>query len=386
VRPVSIVTADGSRADVDVSIIIPHYLGDVLSDCLKHIFAANPGPSVEVIVVDDQPRVDGSIACARAAFPSIRIVKTSDRHGFGAACNAGLLIARGKYVAILNNDALVAPDWLEPLIAAGEANPEVGVFQAKIRSHQHPERFDYSGAAGGMMDLLGFPFAFGRMFDAIEEDRGQYDVPRDIFWAVGTGMFIRRSCLEATGAFDEAFYMHMEEIDLCWRMRLAGFRVRSCPKSVIYHRNGFTLKPGSFRKAYLNHRNNVVLLLKNLPWSRVAWVLPLRVLLLAALALFGLMRRDWKHPLAAALGVTCVGVRALSILRRRAIARRVRRVPDSDVLAALHPGSIVMSHFVLGASTASDVIDSTPRLRRPRMSGDALLAAAGRPRAGVVAS
>jgi GT2 family glycosyltransferase len=355
-----------------VSVIIPHYLGDVVSRCLHSIARAPSAVSFEVIVVDDQPHDDGSLSRARAAFPALRVAKTHGRHGFGTACNAGLAVARGKYLALLNNDAVVAQGWLEPLVDAAERDPGVGVLQAKIRSLQHPERFDYSGAAGGLMDWLGFPFALGRVFDAIEKDHGQYDRPRDIFWAVGCALFIRRSALEVTGGFDESFYMHMEEIDLCWRMHAAGFRVRSCPASVIYHENGHSLKQGSFKKAYLNHRNNLVLLLKNMPWSRLVWVLPVRLILIGAVAVLGIMRRDLLQPLAAVLGAAWVLVHTVGILRRRRLSRAARTVPDAAVLDQLQPSAIVIDHFVRRTMTAAQLLAPTEREARrtaPAMRG-----------------
>ena len=347
-----------------VSVVIPHYLGDVVSRCLHSIARAPSAASFEVIVVDDQPRDDGSIARATSSFPELRVTKTHGGHGFGAACNAGIRAARGKYLAILNNDVEVAPGWLDALVSAAEADPKIGILQAKIRSLRNHGQFDYSGAAGGMIDWLGFPFAVGRVFDEIEEDRGQHDAPRDIFWAVGSAFLIRRSCLELAGLFDERFYMHMEEIDLAWRVQLAGFRVVSCPAAVAHHWNGFSLRQGCFRKAFLNHRNNLVLLLKNLPAGRLAIVMPARIGLELATIVYGLLRRDWRHPLAAILGMLWVLCHVGQVLRRRQEARQARRVPDKVVLQRMHPRSIVVDHF-LGGMTAAAIAGSAATARRP---------------------
>jgi GT2 family glycosyltransferase len=348
-----------------VSVVIPHYLGDVVSRCLRSLLSAPTSASFEVIVVDDQPHDDGSLGRVRAAFPGTRVTKTQGRHGFGAACNAGIRIARGRYLVILNNDVEVAPGLIDAFVRGAEADPSIGILQAKVLSLRDPRRFDYSGAAGGLIDWLGFPFALGRVFDAIEEDRGQYDAPCEIFWAVGTALLIRRSCLNITGLFDEAFYMHMEEIDLAWRAQLAGFRVVSCPSAVAYHWNGFSLRQGCFRKAFLNHRNNIALLLKNLPWCRLAWTLPLRFLLMFGVVLLVVVRRDWKQPLAAALGMLWVFIHIASILQRRSQARSTRQLSDAFVLKRMHPRSIVVDYFVRRKNVHA--IATTSARRRPRI-------------------
>jgi GT2 family glycosyltransferase len=329
---------------------------------------ASASVSFEVIVVDDQPRDDGSIGAATALFPGVRVAKTTDRHGFGAACNAGIAVARGRYIAILNNDVEVAPGWLDALVAAADAHPTVGILQAKILSLHDRTRFDYSGAAGGMIDWLGYPYALGRVFDDIEVDHGQYDEPCEIFWAVGSAMLITRACLDRVGGFDESFFMHMEEMDLAWRAQLAGFQVRSCPAAVVYHHNGYTLQPRSFRKAYLNHRNSLVILLKNLPLSHLLWHLPIRVGMELMTAIYGLVRRDWKHPVAALAGLLWLVGHLPTVLRRRFAARRTRIVPDRQVLSRMYPRSIVVEHFAFGrrpsfGAAPTPVLQAEPAIR-----------------------
>jgi GT2 family glycosyltransferase len=350
-------------------VIIPHYLGNVLFRCVECIERTGAGCAFEVIVVDDQPRDDGSIARALAAFPRTRVAKTHGAHGFGAACNAGIRAARGQYFVILNNDVEVAPGSLDAFVGAAVADPTIGIVQGKIRCIRDPTRFDYSGAAGGLIDWLGFPFALGRVFEDIEEDLGQYDTSRGIFWAVGSGLLVRRSCLEAVGLFDEDFYMHMEEIDLAWRVQLAGFRVVSCPAAVIYHWNGFTLRQGCFRKAFLNHRNNLVLLTKNLPATRLAAVVPLRIGLAIATIVYGVLRRDWRRPLASLLGMLWVFIHIRAVLQRRFAARATRQIPDEVVLRRMYPRSVVLDHFIRGRDVATIMAGTaipTAAIRSPR--------------------
>ena len=344
-----------------VSVVIPHYLGDILSECLAFVYARTQGYPFEVIVADDQPRDDGSLGRALSRFPDIRIVKTGGGHGkpskgMGAGCNRGLEVARGRYAMLLNTDVEVAEGWLHPLVAAVEADGTVGACQPKVLSIRDRQRFDSGGAAGGMIDVLGYPFCLGRMFDTVEEDSGQYDRTRDIFWAMGGAMFLRVSCLETTGLMDEGFYMHMEEIDLCWRLYLAGYRVISVPQSVVYHYGGWSLGAERLKKAYLNHRNSLVMVLKNWSAAHLAWIFPARVCLEAATVLMAVSKRDWKHPLAALAGILWVLTHPVDILRRRRAAQRSRTATDGEVVKRMFRGSVAFRYFVGGVRTATELL------------------------------
>ena len=331
-----------------LTVVIPHYLGDVLSRAVASVRDHSPAGSVEVVVADDQPRDDGSISRARMELPSLRVVPVGGGRGFGAAVNAGLRAASCDLVFLLNNDAVVTAGWLEPLLRAAEAHPEAGAFQAKMLDLANPCRFDYSAAAGGLIDRFGYPFARGRLFDAIEEDHGQYDDEVEIFWAVGGGMLVRRSVVLGLGGFDEAFYMHMEEIDLCWRLHLAGWTVRSVPGSVVLHEGGHTLRAGSLKKTWLNHRNSLVLLVKNWAPSTLLLVFPVRCALEVVTIGYGILRRDWRHAAAAIMALGWLAIRWPSLLRRRAQAQSVRRVSDAAVMAQVFGGSVVYERFVRG--------------------------------------
>ena len=342
-----------------VSIIIPHYLGDILSECLTFVYKRTSDISFEVIVADDQPYPDGSLARAKEKFPDIRIVKTGGGNGvpskgMGAGCNRGLEAARGTYAMLLNSDVEVGEGWLPPLIAALSSDATVGACQPRVRSLRDRKMFDYGGAAGGLMDRWGFTFCQGRVFESVEEDMGQYDHPRDIFWAVGGAMFLRTACLERTGLMDEGFFMHMEEIDLCWRFHLAGYRLVYVPDSVLYHYNGFTLSADSYKKAYFNHRNQLVMLLKNLSLSRLLYKIPIRLgMELANVSL--LLKGNWKHPVAALAGLLWVLLHPVDILRRRRKTQKMRSVGDREIERKLFRGSVVYRHFIRGAKTVRDL-------------------------------
>ncbi len=342
-----------------VSIIIPHYLGDILSECLTFIFERTWGISFEVIVADDQPYCDGSLARAQKKFPDIRIVKTGGGHGepskgMGAGCNRGLEVARGTYAMLLNSDVEVGAGWLPPLLAALKSDPGIGACQPKVRALHNRNMFDYGGAAGGLMDRWGFTFCQGRIFEFVEEDVGQYDRPRDIFWAIGGAMFLRIACLEKTGLMDEGFVMHMEEIDLCWRFHLAGYRIAYVPDSTVYHYGGFSLNADRYKKAYFNHRNQLVMMLKNLSLARLGYKFPIRVVMEFANVLW-LLKGHWKHPVAAIAGLLWVLLHPVDILRRRREARRVRIVDDGEIERQLFKGSVVYHYFVRGVKTAREL-------------------------------
>ncbi len=342
-----------------VSIIIPHYLGDILSECLAYVYARTSDVPFEVIVADDQPYPDGSLDRALEKFPDIRIVKTGGGNGkpskgMGTGCNRGLEIAKGKYAMLLNSDVEVGEGWLPPLINALKSDPAIGACQSRVRSLQNRKMFDYGGAAGGLMDRWGFTFCQGRIFEFVEEDMGQYNHPRDIFWAIGGAMFLRIDCLDKTGMIDEDFVMYMEEIDLSWRFHLAGYRIVYVPDSLVYHYGGFTLGAESYKKAYLNHRNQLVMLLKNFSISRLLYKFPIRVAMeLANLGL--LLKGNWKHPVAAVAGLLWVLLHPFNILRRRREAQRFRSVGDGEIERRLFKGSVVYHYFIRGIKTVREI-------------------------------
>ena len=180
---------------------------------------------------------------------------------------------------LLNSDIEVAPRWIEPVIELMDADPMIAACQPKILSYYHREQFEYAGACGGFIDKYGYPFCRGRVFQNLETDEGQYDTPMEVFWATGACMFVRAELYHQLGGLDDSFFAHMEEIDLCWRLKNAGYKVFCCPQSKVYHIGGGTLPKNSPRKTYLNFRNNLSLLVKNLPEGKVVPVIAYRIVL-----------------------------------------------------------------------------------------------------------
>jgi len=183
------------------------------------------------------------------------------------------------YYVLLNSDIEVAPGWIEPVVELMDAHPEIAACQPKILSYYHKEQFEYAGASGGYIDKYGYPFCRGRVFQNLENDEGQYDDSREVFWATGACMFVRADLYHKVGGLDDSFFAHMEEIDLCWRLKNAGYKVYCCPQSKVYHIGGGTLPKNSPRKTYLNFRNNLSLLVKNLPKHRVRRIILYRIFL-----------------------------------------------------------------------------------------------------------
>lgn len=236
-------------------------------NALHHLREYLPGvtrtdyPDFEIILADNASE-DGSKAWVREHFPEVKIVALDKNYGYCGGNNKAVPYAEGDILVFLNNDVRVDAGWLRGLAPCFE-DPAVAAAQPRFRSDEEPGYFEYAGAAGGFLDKWAYPFCRGRIFDTVEQDRGQYDDSRDILWASGAALAIRKKCFLEQQGFDEDFEFHMEEIDLCWRLWNAGYRVRYCPDSIIYHLGGGSLPMDSPRKVYYNYRNNLRMLWKN---------------------------------------------------------------------------------------------------------------------------
>lgn len=337
-----------------ISIIIPHVQGkEIIHACLQSLQATDY-PNKEVIIVDNAS-TDGSLVNIIEDYPDVRIIRNEKNLGYAGGCNSGLEKSSGQYVLFLNDDTTFEPDWLSYLTDACEYDPEIAAAQPKILAHAHPDRFDYAGAAGGLLDIFGYPFARGRIFFSTEKDEGQYDDGGDIFWASGTAMFVRRTVLEEVGAFDPDFFAHMEEIDLCWRIHLRGYRIVAVPGAVVYHRAGSTLRPDSPMKLFLNHRNSLWMILKNYELPTLLWVFPSRLLLEIGTALYALFRLDFVRLRAVFLAVPNVLFRIFTTARKRSQVRALRQLPDTRVFRKMYRGSVAIAYFIRGIRCVRDL-------------------------------
>lgn len=331
-----------------VEIIIPHYKGvSMLERCLESL-SRTGYPAMDICVVDNDSGQERALAGLKSRFQGLRMISLPVNKGYAGGCNAALFSSPADYVVFLNDDAVVEPSWLKPLVDAAEADAAVGALQPKILSLQEQRKgrkaFDYAGGAGGLIDRLGYPYCRGRTLFRIENDRGQYDDEQDIFWASGVAMFARKDAVMELGGFDEDFFMHMEEIDLCWRLQLKGFRVGSVPSSVVYHEGGASLVAGSPEKTYLNHRNNLAMLLKNREAAALFFVLPLRLVLECVSVLHYLLSKQHRseNVLAVMRALFDNMLRLRDTLRKRKKVQGLRVVSDS-VLLRRAPFTILFS-------------------------------------------
>ncbi|MDI6401920.1 glycosyltransferase family 2 protein [Balneolaceae bacterium ANBcel3] len=254
----------------------------------------NHSHSLAEIIIADNDSSDDSNAWVRAHFPEVRIAELDQNYGYCGGNNRAALQANGEYLLFLNNDVEVSSGWLEPLIRMMDEHPDVGAIQPKIRSVEQPASFEYAGAAGGLLDRHGYPYCLGRIFDHVEEDKGQYDTVRPISWASGAAIMTRKTLFSELGGFDESFVFHMEEIDYCWRLRQRDYKIMNCPSSVVYHLGGGSLPSDSPRKRYYNFRNNLKMLFKNLPRKKLFTILPVRLLLDMIATFQTILRLEWR--------------------------------------------------------------------------------------------
>lgn len=261
-----------------VAIVILNWNGKSYLERFLPSVAATSYANARVIVADNAS-TDDSVTFLRHHYPSIEVIELGKNHGFALGYNEALKRVEADYYVLLNSDVEVTPGWLEPMITLLESNKDFAACQPKLLSYHHRELFEYAGAAGGWLDSFGYPFAKGRVFDDCERDHGQYQQVRQIFWASGAALCIKSAVYHLVGGFDPYFFAHQEEIDLCWRIQLNGYKILSQPQSVVYHVGGGTLPKGNSRKTYLNFRNNHIMLSKNLPFSEKWWKIPFRLLL-----------------------------------------------------------------------------------------------------------
>lgn len=343
-----------TKPDPLASIIIPHHAGkDVLCRCLDSILAHTHGYPYEIILVDNGS-TDGSIELATRRSREIQIIRLTENLGFAVACNRGIENAHGKYVVLLNDDVEVGENWLAPVIDFMESDESIGACQPKILSLANPKIFEYSGGAGGMIDIFGFPFAKGRLFDDVEEDTGQYDEPTRVFWASGVALFLRKDVVIEAGLLDELFVSYQEEIDLCWRLHLIGYGVSYVLESVVYHKGGFTLERKSVQRMFYNHRNNLIMLIKNLALHNLLWIFPIRLFLESGV-IAGAAVRNRKRMIAEVLALGYLISHIPTITRKRREVQEIRRRLDSYVTAKQYKGFIALEYFVLGRKSVHEL-------------------------------
>ena len=261
------------------SVIILNWNGEELLKQFLPAVITHTGRDCCRVIVADNGSTDGSVAFLQNHFQDVELIQFDQNHGFAEGYNKAIQLVDSEYVILLNSDVETTPGWAVPLIAYLDGHPEVAAVQPVIRSFHQRSHFEYAGAGGGLIDRYGYPFCRGRILDVVEEDRGQYRSEKPLFWATGACLCIRRSDFIKAGGLDSRFFAHMEEIDLCWRLNARGRRVVCVTSSVVYHIGGASLGKENPRKLYLNFRNNLLMLYKNLPRKRLVTTFFVRIIL-----------------------------------------------------------------------------------------------------------
>ncbi len=290
--------------DSKVAVVILNWNGKNFLELFLPKVIAHSKNVAEIIVADNDSS-DDSVAYLQQNFPEVRIIQNEINGGFAKGYNDALAQVNAEYYILLNSDIEVTSNWITPVIALMDKNPEIAACQPKLMSYYEREKFEYAGAAGGFIDKYGYPFCRGRLFQTLESDGGQYDEVTEIFWATGACIFIRSAIYHKLGGLDERFFAHMEEIDFCWRAKLDGHKIMFCPDSTVYHVGGGTLPKKSWKKTYLNMRNNNIMLYKNTPENRLKKVFFARLFLDGVAAIkflfdggimdmFAVIKAHWK--------------------------------------------------------------------------------------------
>jgi GT2 family glycosyltransferase len=330
-----------------VAVVILNWNGKKFLEKFLPSLLANSSDQAEIIVADNASS-DDSVEYLKSNFPGIRIIQHQKNFGFAKGYNLALAQVEADYFILLNSDIEVTPNWIQPVIELMESDALIAACQPKIRSYAEPQKFEYAGAAGGFIDKYGYPFCRGRMFLSIEEDNGQYDDTIEIFWATGACMFVRAGLFLQFGGLDEDFFAHMEEIDFCWRLKNEGYKIMYCPSSVVYHIGGGTLPKISWRKTYLNFRNNCILLYKNLPDNLLPEVFAKRLILDGIAALKFLITAGFKDFFA-------VSKAHFSFYGSLGKTREKRKKLKQGQVNNIYQKNIVFEYYLRGKKKFSDL-------------------------------
>lgn len=303
------------------------------------------------VIVADNASDDDSIDFLKKYYPAVKILLSNTNEGFAKGYNSALKQVSANYYILLNSDIQVTPGWIEPVISLMESDEKIGACQPKILSFKQRKQFEYAGACGGFIDKLGYPFTRGRIFETCEIDSGQYDNSTQIFWATGAALFVRARVFHELNGFDEFFFAHQEEIDLCWRMQRKGYSIYVVPSSVVYHVGGGTLPMGDRKKVYLNFRNNLVMMTKNLPVLERIWKIPLRIILDIIAAYRSLIDGNFSTFISIASAHLHYAEWVLTGNR----GKKLSKIKMKNILP-VYDGSIVWQYYIKQKKTFSEII------------------------------
>ena len=339
----------------EVSIVILNWNGrQHLEDFLPALVRHTTHPHAEIVVADNGSE-DDSREFLKKEYPHIRIIELELNHGFSGGYNRAIEQVDARYILLLNSDIEVTKGWLEPMLELMEKDLTVGACTPKILDFKNKSHFEYAGAAGGFIDRFGYPFCRGRIFDHLEADLGQYDEAINLFWGSGACLMVRSDLYRKAGGLDEQFFAHMEEIDLCWRLQRMGYRIRYIPSSTVFHVGGATLQRGNPFKTYLNFRNNLLLLYKNLPTHGRTRILLSRMILDGISAFRFLFQGAFKDFLAVFKAHSSFhGIKS----SYRGIKNKNKYAENNVIVSGIYLGSIVADFFLKSKRKFSDLDQS----------------------------
>lgn len=325
---------------------------DLLEQFLPKVLATKPdSPHYGVFVIDNASS-DGTQEYLKTFGDAIHVITIKENRGFTNGYKVGLSQINAEIYCLLSSDVEVSEGWLEPVAELFESDSTVAVVQPKIKSWHRRDEFEYAGAAGGYIDYQGYPFCRGRIFYTLEEDQKQYEENREVFWASGACFFIRASLYHSSGGLDDDFYAHMEEIDLCWRLKNQGYKIMACPASEVYHMGGAVIAYGSPQKVYRNHRNNLIMMMKNMPGRIIFQRIVLRLFMDALAFLNMILRGQFK----ASFSIISAHWNFFMHLGKWS---RKRKEIQSEVVrhsqSCIYPRSIVWDYFLKGKRKFSDL-------------------------------
>ncbi|WP_293890244.1 glycosyltransferase family 2 protein [Flavobacterium sp.] len=321
--------------DKKIAVVILNWNGaELLEQFLPSVVAYSDEAK---IYVADNDSTDNSIAVVKEKFPSITIIQNDGNYGFAKGYNLALQQVEEEYYALVNSDVEVTENWLTPIISIFDAQAAIGIIQPKILDYKNKVYFEYAGAAGGFIDQYGYPYCRGRIFETIEKDQGQYDDESDIFWASGACFFIRKEVYRKLGGFDKDFFAHQEEIDLCWRVFNLGFKAKYTSESVVYHVGGATLHESNPKKTFLNFRNSLLMLTKNLPENKLVPILFVRILLDGIAGIQFIFKGKFIH---------CWAIIKAHFAFYTLINKTLKKRKESQLNTYYHSQSIVYRYFI----------------------------------------
>lgn len=326
----------------DTAVVVLSYHGKDLHQLFFPQLLLEAKNQYDVVLIDNAS-TDDTYDYVKLQFPEVHLIRLDVNRGFANGYYEGLKQIQAKYYVLLSADFEITTGWFQPLHLVMEKHPDLGAVQPKIKYYKDKSMFEYAGAGGGFIDRWGYLFCRGRIFFTLEKDEHQYDDTIEVFWAGGGCMFVRAELYHELGGLDRDVYAHMEEVDLCWRMKNAGYRIAYCGTSTVYHIGGSVISYGSPQKIYYNYRNSLVLLLKNLPFNRLLWMLPFRLILDGVSGARALLKGDFKEVKAIIKAHWHFFFKFSFWFKKR---KESQKLVQNPTLSGMYKGYIILDYFL----------------------------------------